>query len=382
MAFRKLMAACVAMTATFTAHAATADEVSLPQTIVVTTYPTGTGNYAQLVAIGGMLKNRFGVNLRALPAKNDVSRITPLKNGDAQFSAVSGDSINSQEGVFTFGKEGWGPLPVRRLLLSRANACVTLAIAGDLGVKSMEDLRGKRIAMVRGAGAIAKGIEAQLAFAGLTLNDMQVVEVGGYTAAINGLINDEVDIAITASDGTMTMKMLAGPRGVTHVPLPFSNEKGWAAMQNIVPWYLPGICTDGPAIPNGRMEGIASPYPILISTTDVDEATAYSLTKAMVEGFDDYKDAAPGAEGWGIDRQVDDFMIPYHEGTVKYLKEIGRWTEKAEANQQKTLDRQAILKNAWDDYNAKPEADFDKGWMAARAAALSSAGIPVIFESW
>ncbi|MBT4687722.1 MAG: TAXI family TRAP transporter solute-binding subunit [Rhodospirillaceae bacterium] len=376
-----LGAAAVAMTAT-TATTAMAGDVMLPKTLVTTAYNTGTSGYSQMVAVGAMLKNKYGINLRVLPGKNDVSRLSPVKKGVAQFTATGSDSVYAQEAVYTFGKKAWGPMPVRLLLLNRSAGCTTFAVANDIGVKTMADLKGKRIGWVRGSPALQKAAEALLAYGGVGLDEIEKVEVGGWGASINGIINGNIDASITASQSTFMLKMEASPRGVYHPPMPFADKAGWARTQKLVPWYVQGICTDGPGVPGGRSEAVASVYPILISTTATSDDIAYGMTKAMVEGFDDFKDGAPGAKGWALGQQMDDFYLPFHPGSMKFLKEVGRWNDKAEANQAKMLKRQAVLKTAWDAHKANPGSDFNTGWMKARATALAAAGMPVIFETW
>lgn len=59
--------------------------------------------------------------------------------------------------------------------------------------------------------------------------------------------------------------------------------------------------------------------------------------------FDGYKDAHSSAIGFAIDRQVLDWIVPYHDGAVRNLREIGVWTDAHEAHNQALLARQAIL---------------------------------------
>jgi len=104
-----------------------AKDLKLPPTLVTTAYNTGTTGYSQMVAIGSMLKNKHGVNLRVLPGKNDVSRLSPVRKGTAQFTATGSDSVYAQEAVYTFGKKAWGPMPIRLVLLNRSAGCTSFA---------------------------------------------------------------------------------------------------------------------------------------------------------------------------------------------------------------------------------------------------------------
>lgn len=383
---RRVLPAAVAAAFMVGAGAATA-EIKLPDTIVWTAYDTGSSGYNQAVGIGSVLKNKYGVNLRVLPGKNDVSRLTPLLKGIAQFSATGSDSIYAQEAVYTAGTRDWGPAPVRLLLHNVADGCAAaMATAGDIGVKSIKDLKGKRVAWIESAPALNKAVEAMLAHGGLTWDDVVKVPVGGFGASIDGIINGDLDAANSATFSTMMVKMEASPRGLTFPPQPHGDAEGWKRLNAVVPWYFRHVCKAGSAIPPEGVEGIGTAYPILITTTTITEDVAYNMTKAMYEHFDDYKDSAPGANGWHWDRQkLEEVFLPFHDGAVRYYKEVGKWTEKAQANQDANLARQKVIQDAWKAYTASAPSDdeaFNTGWMKARADALRAAGMITVFETW
>lgn len=379
---KRFMSAAAAAALLVGASVANAADVNLPKQLVTTAYNTGTTGYSQMVAVGKMLQNKYGVNLRVLPGKNDVARLTPVRAGKAQFTATGSDSVYAQEAVFTFGSRKWGPMPVRLLAVNRSNGCTVFAVAKDTGVKAMADLKGKRVAWVHGSPALQLAVSALLGYANLTWDDVEKVEVGGWAASINGIIDGDIDAAISSSNSTFMLKMDASPRGVIHPPVPHADKDGWKRLQSNVPWYYPHTCTEGPGVVGGKQESVSSIYPILISTTATSDETAYGMVKAMMENNADYKDDAPGAYAWTPDRQIEDFYLPSHPGAIAYWKEIGIWTAKAQANQDDKLRRQAVLKRAWDVYNGSPADDFDKGWMEARAKALKEADFDPVFTSW
>ena len=115
---------------------------------------------------------------------------------------------------------------------------------------------------------------------------------------------------------------------------------------------------------------------------DADDKLAYNTTKAMVESLDNYKDGAPGAAGWAMANQAFEWAVPYHDGAIDYFKEIGVWTDAMQAHNDALVDRQGVLKTAWEAYKVVAPSDddaFKTGWMAARAVALTAAGMPVVF---
>src|SRR6185436_15309028 len=85
------------------------DEPKLPPTMTMTAYDTGTAGFNITVGIGKALKDRFGSDVRVLPAGNDVARLAPLRSGRAITSGMGAGVYFAQEGVFEFGIKEWGP---------------------------------------------------------------------------------------------------------------------------------------------------------------------------------------------------------------------------------------------------------------------------------
>ena len=59
------------------------------------------------------------------------------------------------------------------------------------------------------------------------------------------------------------------------------------------------------------------------------------------------------------------------------------WTPEAEANNQKNLHRQLVLKTAWDAFvPTAPEdyVEFEQAWLAAREGALAESGLITLGE--
>src|SRR5690606_33993912 len=271
-------------------------EIELPRTIAWSAYDVGSAGYNQAVAIGNALKNAYGINLRVLPGKNDISRNLVLREGKVQFSATGvGGAYLAQEGVFEFGVRSWGPQPIRALLLNKADQSLSVAAAGDVGIKTIADLKGKRVAWVIGSPSLNQNITALLAFAGLTWDDVEKVEFGGYGASWEGILNNQADVAFTSSVAGHLYKLAASPRGLVHPIVPHDDEEGWKRLRAHAPFFVPVMATEGADMSKDKpVETAAYPYPILIAYADQKDDMVYNMTKAMVEAFDAYKDGAPG----------------------------------------------------------------------------------------
>ena len=364
------------------AATAAAQDFELPDQLSWTAYDTGSAGYNQAVAIGAALQDAAGVNLRVLPGKNDVSRTEPLRQGRVQFSATGvGGSYMAQEGAFDFGAEAWGPQPIRVILANSGGAInLAVAVAGDIGVETYADLAGKRVSYIVGAPALNVNTEAYLAYGGLTWDDVERVDYGGFGAAWAGLIEGQVDTVFAATNSGQAYEAAAGPRGLVWPPIDPEDAEGIARMQAVAPFFVPNTASVGANIDGtGGAPGAGYPYPVLIATDETDADLAYNMTKAMVELFPDYDGDSPGIGGWSIDAQDMTWIVPYHEGAIRLFEEIGIWSEEAQVNNDRLIERQRVLMDAWEALKAEAPSDWEAAWTERRRAALEEAGFQVVF---
>lgn len=362
-----------------------AEGINFPKTIAWSAYPTGTGGYSQAVAIGNILQRQYSTNLRVIPGRNDVSRLATLRAGRVHFSAGGSESVYAQEGILNFASRIWGPQPVRAMLSNYSDACsFNLATAADADIHSVADMKGKRMTFVQGAPSLNNATAALLSYANLTWDDVVPVEVGGYNASIDAVLNGRADAAGGACNSPPFLRVEASPRGLRWTQLPHDDPEAVARVRARLPWYVPHIAIEGPTITPDGIEVFSSAYPFLVALDSSDEELVYSTVKVMLEHYDQYKENAPGANGWAIDRQkFDQAFVPYHPGAIRYFKEIGVWTESAERTHQANMRRQTVLKDAWDAFiPTAPEGyeEFEQAWLVARETALTAAGLITLGE--
>ncbi|WP_338699704.1 MULTISPECIES: TAXI family TRAP transporter solute-binding subunit [unclassified Bradyrhizobium] len=364
---------------------ASAEDIKLPPTMAVTAYDTGTAGFNIAVGVGKMMKDKYGTDVRVLPAGNDVARLAPLRAKRAVSSAMGSGTYFAQEGVFEFGAKEWGPQPLQLMLSSVDCNCGALGVAADAGVKEMKDLRGKRVGFVVGSPALNQNSLAMLAFGGLTQNDVKIVEFASYGAMWKGLINNDTDAAFGTTITGPAKEAETSPRGLMWPPLPASDKEGWARVKKVGSFFFPQTATCGAGIsPDKPIQLGNYPYPIFVAYAAQPADQIYAITKAMIINYDAYKDSAPGAGGLSADRQTKNWVVPVHPGAVKALKEAGYWSDEQDAHNNALYKRQEVLGAAWTDYGkSSPPSDekaFLDGWMKARAAALAKANMPNGFD--
>jgi len=383
------VATVVAAAAAFVSAPSLAGEVKLPKNLSWTAYDSTSSGYIQSVGLGNMLKKNYGTELRVIPGKNDVSRMLPLKAGQAEICACGIAAYFGQEGVLMFADPHWGPTKIYNLFNNIGRNGTGLVFAGDAGIKTAADLKGKRVTWVKGAPALNLNATAVLAFGGLTWNDVEKIEVPGWGQSMQAIIDGQADAAYGSTISSIYAQIAASPRGIFHPTFPHSDEAGWKRVWEVAPYWQKAEISNAVGGENnvtGKLpyEGAGYPYPTFISFEDLGDETAYSLTKAVMENYDDFKEAGPGMDGYRLEAQEMQWVFPYHAGSIAYFKDVGAWSAEDQAHTDGLLQRQTALAAAWKAFRDKGEisADaFETEWLKARAAALEAAGMEVPFRN-
>ena len=347
-------------------------------------YNLGTTGYNQAVGIAKMLKDRHRVTLRVIPGKNDISRLLPLRVGRVQFSANGVATYFAQEGTFQFANRRWGPMPVRLVLMSVGLSNQAVAVPADSAVLTVAALRGKRVPYVRGAPALNVAVEAMMACGGVTWDDVDRIEFPGYNAMWNGIIDGHIDVAYATTVSGPTRKLEASPRGIRWLPIPHDDPDCWQRLKSVAPYFTPHMATRGAAISEAAPhEGATYPYPLLMTLADQDEALVHNLASAIVDGYEDFRNADPGAMGWALARQQFDWVVPFHAGAVRYFRGAGVWTDELDAHNNALLSRQEVLIAAWAELislDVRDDDEFALLWRKLRAKRLTDAGFDPVWR--
>lgn len=369
-------AASVAVMMTTSAFAA--DEVNLPDTLTWTSFDVGGTGYNQSIAVGKALQDAYGISLRVIAVSNDQARIAPVRDGRIEFSLAGSDVFFAFEGVGAYASPEWGPQDLRALNLAGAENCVSLGVAADAGIDTPADVKGKRVGWVVGSGSLQANVRAFLAFAGLTTEDVDLVELPGYSQAWTAMINDQIDAMTGVTTSGVVEEANASARGLKWLAFPHDDAEGWARLRDVNPHFSKRVATLGAGL-EGSLECAGVPYPDLI-TYHADEDLVYNLVKALDAQVDVYSQADAGTAGYAADKQMFDWVVPYHDGAIRYFDEVGLWTDALQAHTDELIARGDVLAEAWTQMEGKSGDGFAEEWMSVRAAALEAAGMPVYFN--
>jgi len=324
----------------------------MPRMIGVSTGSVGTAGHSMAVGMAPIMEKFFGVPVRVIPAAAALVNLHLVRAGRAHFiggARSQGEMAAALEGDMDYAKVEFGPQRVGVVWRSY-NCPFGFFVRGDnKDIKTIADLKGKKVGIYYGTPAWMTGLIASLAFANLTLDDVKLVKAGGYTPAGRSVVEGRADADYMAPISTSTYEFEENPRGIRWLPMPLEDKAGWARYHKIAPAYAHGMATTGVK----SAHGVPMANHIFVTWTymSVPDELIYKVAKFHLEAFDQYK---------GVHSRCGDYSkesmkaylkmtpMPFHPGAIKYLKEIGMWTAENEAVNKTALDNLGRFEEAWE----------------------------------
>lgn len=337
----------------------------LPRTMVWTSYDLGSTGYVEASAMADALDKQFGTTVRITPSGTGVGRLLPLRNGRANFGFMGNEILFAAEGSYEFAEKDWGPQDTR-VILGRP-AAVGLITGNDTDIQSVADLKGKKVGYVQANPSIDMNIAAELAFGGLTKDDVEAITYPGYGAMVQGFIAGEIDV-VTVTPTVAALREAEGGRGVRWLDMPGSDEEGWARVRESSSVFSPTTMTVGVSISeDDPADLLGYRYPQLATYAETSEDEVYALIKALDESYDLFKEGNQVMARWNLEEAgTSPAGAPFHPGAIKYLREQGVWDAEDDAWNEARLEELEAIKAAWPQALEAAEAEgvSDEDWPA------------------
>ena len=352
---------------------AIAAEAKLPQRLIFSCYDVGGSGYIQASAIADALGKKYGTKIRLIPSGTSIGRMIPVVNKRADMGFLADEVFFAAEGMFDFASEEWGPQDIRVILAKPTSiGCATTKKSGIITAK---DIRGKRVAFIPGADSLNVKMEGFLAFGGLTWNDVQRVDFPSFAAASRALIEGHADVSISNPPTAHMYELESSPMGLHWIEFPPEDKEGWARMTKVVPFLSPMVETIGPGMSKDNPKRLpAYRYPQITVRADADPEFVYQFTKAMDEAYSLYLPAHAAMADYAVQKAgVPPAGAPYHEGAIRYLKEVGVWKAEYDEINKKGVEHIKALLELWDEAMVEKEEkkigskQFPEMWMKKRA---------------
>jgi len=289
------------------------------QFINVLTGGTSGVYYPLGVALSNLIGKAVpGAKTSVQATKASVENLNLLQAGRGEIAFTLGDSLSDA----WKGNEDAGfktPLKKLRGIAAIYPNYIQIVARADAGIKTLADLKGKKISV----GAAKSGTELNarviLAAAGIAYKDFAKVEYLPFGESVELMKNRQIDVTLqSAGLGVSALRDLATSMDVVVVAIPPDVIK-----KTNDPAYLPA------AIPANTYRGQTSDVPAvavqnyLVTHDGVSNETVYAMTKALWTGLDQLVAAHSAAKAIELKHALEGMPVPLHPGAEKYYKEVG-----------------------------------------------------------
>ncbi|MEZ5728243.1 MAG: TAXI family TRAP transporter solute-binding subunit [Burkholderiaceae bacterium] len=282
--------------------------------------PVGCTAYTWAAGIADVInRNVKGVRVTAEETKGYVVNVKLLQRGELEASmatSLSAYQAYASTGSFKGGEKG--QILSWMAIVPVAMHVVTLA---DSPVRSLADLKGKRVGMGQPGGTSMLDADAMMETLGLKPDvDFKPfrVRLGNM---VSMLADGNLDVAIwNGSFPLPPVKKLTAERSIRLLPIP---DDMYAKHHAANPPYF------RLNIPGKLYKGVDAPTPSfglsngLVILKKVPEELVYQMTKTIFENLDKLKGVHPAFGRVKKETVLNGFAAPLHPGALRYYREIG-----------------------------------------------------------
>ncbi len=286
--------------------------------ITVLTGGTSGVYYPMGVAIAKIYGEKIaGARPTVQATKASVENLNLLQQGKGEVAFTLGDSLaagwtGDQEAGFK------AKLDKLRGMTAIYSNYIQVVASHDSGIKTLADLKGKRLSVGAPKSGTELNARAILAAAGLTYADLGKVEYLSFAESVELMKNRQLDATLqSAGLGVASIRDLATSVDITVVEIPKAVvEKAGA----------PFVASDIPAGTYGKQDKAvptAAVVNYLVTRSDLSDDLVYQMTKSIYENLGELQAAHAAAKAIRIENAKVGMPVPMHPGAAKYLAEHG-----------------------------------------------------------
>jgi len=274
-------------------------------------YPIGVG----LSQIYGQID---GARTSVQATKASVENLNLLQAGRGELAFSLGDSVeDAWNGVEEVGFKA--PLKKLRAIAGTYPNYIQIVASADSGIKTLADLKGKRISVGAPKSGTELNARAVLGAAGLTYKDFSKVEYLGFGESVDLMKNRQIDVTLqSAALGVASIRDLAASIPITVVAVPADlvpkiGDPAYVAVTIPANTY------------NGQTEAVpaVAVNNFLVTSSKVSDDLAYKMTKALFDDLGTLHAAHAAAKVISLENGPKNSPVPLHPGAEKFYKEKG-----------------------------------------------------------
>jgi TRAP transporter TAXI family solute receptor len=250
--------------------------------------------------------------------KASVENLNLLQAGRGELAFTLGDSLSDA----WKGDEEAGfktPLAKLRTVAGIYPNYIQIVASADSGIKTLADLKGKRISVGAPRSGTELNARAILKAAGLTYKDFAKVEFLPFGESVELIKNRQLDVTLqSAGLGVASIRDLATTMKIVVVSIPpeLVAKIGDPAYQQAT---IPANTYTGQdtAVPSVAIKNF------LVTHEGVPADLVYSMTKAAFTNLDQLAAAHSAAKAINLADAVKAPPVPLHPGAERYFREAG-----------------------------------------------------------
>lgn len=282
-------------------------------------YPTG-GAISKMV---NQKSKEYGIKATVESTGGSVFNINAVVSGNLEFGIAQSD----RQYQAYHGLAEWEGKPQKKLrsVFSIHPEAITLIASVDSGIKTIADIKGKKINLGNPGSGQLQNSKDVLEAVGLSENDITPFYVKAVEAP--GLVQDgRIDgffYTVGHPNGNIK-EATSGRIKVSIVPI---EGNGIKKLIEEKPYYAVGKI-DMKNYPNAANADAGYVNSIgvkatLVTSADVPEEVVYAITKEVFDNFEDFKKLHPAYSVLTKEDMLQGLSAPLHPGAVKYYKEAG-----------------------------------------------------------
>lgn len=280
-------------------------------------YPAG-GAICRLVNEN---RSRHGVRCVTVSTEGSVANLQAVRTGELDFAVVQSDwQYHAVNGTAAF--ETSGPDTELRALFSLHAEPFTVVARPEAGIRSVADLKGKRVNVGSPGSGNRATAEIVLDAVGLKIDDLAGDAEFDSREQVRAMCGGELDAVISVvGHPNRSIRDMANSCDVALVPVSGPAIDGLVAAN---PYYWRTTIPGG--LYAGNLESVETfgLGATVVTSVRTDPAVVYEVVKAVFGNFDDFKKLHPAFAFLDKKQMIENGLsAPLHAGALRYYREAG-----------------------------------------------------------
>src|SRR5260370_4928706 len=265
-----------------------------------------------------LLKAMPGGGSSAQVTQGSIENLKLLEDGDGELAFSLGDSLsaawkgNAEAGFRSPLTQVGGAAGIYRNYVHLVDSAAS-------GIKTLADLKGKRVSVGPKPSGTELNARAIFAAAGLSYRDFSRTDYSPFGQSAKLIEKGDLDATLqSAGLGVDSIRQLAAsiPINLVEIPKDVVVKINDAA---IVPAVIPARTYEGQT----KDVETAAIVNFLVTREGVSADTVYAMTRAIFNNLTQLVQTHPAASGISLKDAVAAMPVPLHPGPVRYYREMG-----------------------------------------------------------